>query len=138
MAAAFAQRGFSLVEVLVATVVLTVGMVGLAALLATGLRDHVTAHRYNQATLFAHDMLDRLRADRAEAMAGRHDTVPTGAPREPAASSVELLDWQRLLADRAGARGAVSCDPLTTVCRVVVAFPDRQGGWIEVAVAGAL
>tara|TARA_Y100001934_G_C12174415_1_gene688262 strand:+ start:59 stop:547 length:489 start_codon:yes stop_codon:yes gene_type:complete len=57
--------GFSLLEVLIALVVLSVGLLGLAALQANGLRGSSSAFQRNQAVLMASDMADRMRANRA-------------------------------------------------------------------------
>jgi type IV pilus assembly protein PilV len=56
------QRGFSLLEVLIALLVLSIGLLGLAALQAAGLRSSHGAYLSSQATLLAYDMADRIRA----------------------------------------------------------------------------
>jgi len=56
--------GFTLVEVLVALVVLTVGMLGIAAVYLEGLRSSRTAMLRTQAVMLAADMSDRIRANR--------------------------------------------------------------------------
>jgi type IV pilus assembly protein PilV len=59
------QRGFSLMEVMVALVVLSVGLLGLAALQAEGLRGSSTAQYRFQAVRMMGDILDRMRSNRA-------------------------------------------------------------------------
>lgn len=58
------DRGFTLVEVLVALVVLTVGMLGIAAVYLEGLRSSRAAMLRTQAVMLAADMADRIRANR--------------------------------------------------------------------------
>ncbi|NLG74683.1 MAG: type IV pilus modification protein PilV [Xanthomonadaceae bacterium] len=58
------SRGFSLVEVLVALVVLSVGLLGIAALYVESLRSGRTALLRSQAVILAGDMADRIRANR--------------------------------------------------------------------------
>jgi type IV pilus assembly protein PilV len=58
------QRGFTIVEVLVAMVVLSVGMLGIAGLYVTTLRSVGGAIYRLQAVSFAADMADRIRANR--------------------------------------------------------------------------
>jgi type IV pilus assembly protein PilV len=58
------SRGFTLVEVLVALVVLTIGMLGIAAVYLEGLRSSRTALLRTQAVVLASDMADRIRANR--------------------------------------------------------------------------
>ena len=58
------MSGFSIVEVLVALVVLAVGMLGIAALYVESLRAGRTAVYRTQAVNLASDMADRIRANR--------------------------------------------------------------------------
>ena|SRR6185503_5852374 len=60
----FAQRGFGLVESLVALVVISVGMIGIAALYGQGLRASSTALYRTLAVNLAADMADRIRVNR--------------------------------------------------------------------------
>ena len=77
-------RGFTLVEVLVALVVLAVGMLGLAVLLVEGLQGSRTAIEHTQAVSLAADIAERMRSNRAAATA--YDTVAgTPEPRIDAA-----------------------------------------------------
>lgn len=54
------SRGFSLIEVLVAMVVLAVGLLGLAGLQLKGLQSAHMAHQRTLATLVAEDAAERL------------------------------------------------------------------------------
>jgi len=58
------NRGFTLLEVLVAVIVLAIGLLGLAKLQATGLRANHEADLRSRATLLAYDIADRVRANR--------------------------------------------------------------------------
>ncbi|MEO8223283.1 MAG: type IV pilus modification protein PilV [Gammaproteobacteria bacterium] len=62
-------RGFTLVEVLVALVVMSVGMLGIAALYLEGLRAGRTALYRTAAVNLAADMADRIRANRDAGLA---------------------------------------------------------------------
>jgi type IV pilus assembly protein PilV len=57
------NRGFSLLEVLVAVVILSVGLLGIAGLQVAGLRVNHSSYMRTQATLLAYDMADRMRAN---------------------------------------------------------------------------
>ena len=59
------NSGFSIVEALAALVVLSVGMLGIAALYVESLRAGRTAVCRTQAVNLAADMADRIRANRA-------------------------------------------------------------------------
>jgi type IV pilus assembly protein PilV len=58
------QRGFGLIESLVALVVISVGMIGIAALYGQGLRASTTAFYRTHAVNLAADMADRIRVNR--------------------------------------------------------------------------
>lgn len=57
------QRGFTLLEVLISMVILAIGLLGLAAMQAMSLRDNQDAYYYQQATLLAYEMQDRIRGN---------------------------------------------------------------------------
>jgi len=67
------QRGFTLLEVLVALIVLSIGLLGLSGLQTTGLRNNHSAFLRSQATLVTTDILDRMRANREAAKGGDYD-----------------------------------------------------------------
>jgi type IV pilus assembly protein PilV len=57
------MRGFSLIEALIALVVLSVGLLGAAVMLLESLRTQGDALRESAATRLAHDMSERIRAN---------------------------------------------------------------------------
>lgn len=57
------QQGLTLLEILIALVVLSVGLLGIAGMQATGLRNNHAAYTKTQATALAVDMADRIRAN---------------------------------------------------------------------------
>ncbi|EZQ16028.1 type IV pilus modification protein PilV [Pseudomonas sp. G11-1] len=61
--AATAQRGVSLLEVLVAVLVLAIGVLGAVSLQINALRYNASAAYNTQASFLAYDMLDRMRAN---------------------------------------------------------------------------
>lgn len=61
----FAIGGFSLIEVLVALAVLSIGLLGLAALQTTGLKFNHQSYERTQAVLQSYDIIDRIRANRS-------------------------------------------------------------------------
>jgi type IV pilus assembly protein PilV len=56
-------RGFTLLEVLVSVLVLSIGLLGLASLQVAGMQNNHSAYLRTQATLLAYDMADRMRAN---------------------------------------------------------------------------
>ena len=57
------QHGFTLLEVLIALLILSIGLLGLAALQTTGLRSNQMASMRTTATQLAYDIADRMRAN---------------------------------------------------------------------------
>lgn len=75
--------GFSLLEVLVTLVVLSLGILGVSGLQSTGMKNSYSAMLRAQAAQYAYDMTDRMRVNRAAAVAGGYDlamgdAIPTG------------------------------------------------------------
>jgi len=65
-----AQRGFHLIEVLVAVVILSIGLLGIAALQVQGLRYNYGSFSRSQAVVIANDLAERIYANRPGAEAG--------------------------------------------------------------------
>jgi type IV pilus assembly protein PilV len=57
------QAGFTLLEVLVALIILAIGLLGLASLQAVGLRSNHSAQLRTQANILSYDIMDRMRAN---------------------------------------------------------------------------
>lgn len=56
------NKGFTLIEVLIATLILAVGLLGLSGMQAMGLRSTVSSYNRSQATQLTYDMIDRIRS----------------------------------------------------------------------------
>ncbi|HKE93394.1 MAG TPA: type IV pilus modification protein PilV [Povalibacter sp.] len=61
------SRGFTLVEVLVTVVVISVGLLGVVALQVITLRNNHQSYLRSQATVLADDIVDRIRSNRDNA-----------------------------------------------------------------------
>lgn len=59
------QRGFSMLEVLIAVLVFSLGIIGLAGLLIFAIQSNHVAYLRTQATFLAHNMADRMAANPA-------------------------------------------------------------------------
>lgn len=73
------QAGFSLLEVLIATLVLSVGLLGLAGLQIAGMKTTHNSYQMQQATWLVHDLLERMRVNRTAAYAGNYNGTLDGA-----------------------------------------------------------
>ncbi len=69
------QKGFTLMEVLIAVLILSIGLLGLASLQANGLRSNFSSYARSQAVVLANDMADRIRANPTQAAAGSYNNV---------------------------------------------------------------
>jgi type IV pilus assembly protein PilV len=74
------RSGFSLLEVLITLVIISIGLLGLAGLQAKALKNNHSAYHRSQSTLLAYDIVDRMRAN-TESMGNYLSTfmVPTVA-----------------------------------------------------------
>jgi type IV pilus assembly protein PilV len=71
------QRGISMVELLVSLLIFSFGMLGLAGLQTRTLSFNQSSLYRSQATALGDDILDRMRADRQNAVAGLWNTALT-------------------------------------------------------------
>ncbi|CDH45106.1 type IV pilus modification protein PilV [Candidatus Contendibacter odensensis] len=81
------QQGFTLIEILVTVVVLSIGLLGLAGLQATSVRFNHSAYLRSQATSLAYDIADRMRVNRQAALL---NNSYTGSVTRTCQSSVAL------------------------------------------------
>jgi type IV pilus assembly protein PilV len=130
------HRGFTLVEVLVALVVMSVGMLGIAALYLEGLRAGRTALYRTTAITLAADMADRIRANPNAGLA--YEGTGPGADgdcvngpvdcTEAELAADDWLDWSTRLEAQLpeGSSGEVAIDaaaPAATYT-ITVAWPE--------------
>ena len=76
------RRGLSLLEVLIALVLLMGGMLAIAGLQAVSLSNNHSAYLRSQAVLQAHDMADRMYANSVGVLAGSYNSI-SGIPVNP-------------------------------------------------------
>ena len=76
------NHGFTLLEVMIALVIFSFGLLALAALMAKGLQYNTSALHRSYASSQAYDMADRMRANRLGIDAGNYDSV-SGAGTDP-------------------------------------------------------
>jgi type IV pilus assembly protein PilV len=131
------QRGFGMIEVLVALVILLIGLLGLAGLMVQSQRAELESYQRVQALVMLQDMVDRINANRAVASCYAFTDATSGAPYLGSSTAVtptcvtgsieasgravqDMTDWSNLLLGAAevsggsnvgamqGARGCVS------------------------------
>ena len=132
-------RGFSIVESLVALVVLAVGMLGVASLYVVTLRSSGSAISRMQAVNLASDLADRIRANRmareayegAAADEGCVDAAAFCSPAEMAAH--DLFLWNAQLAATLGqtAEGTVEVEGAGTLRSYTITVTWNEPGEAE-------
>ena len=95
-------RGFTLVEVLVALVVLSIGMLGMARLVLMTSHSNDSAYLRSQATALAYEMLENMRANMSAATLttggynvamGANPTAPTSCVEAACATAQAQASW---------------------------------------------
>jgi len=116
-------RGFSMIEVMVAILVMGIGLLGFALLQTMSVRFTQSANQRTQATLLATDLLDQVRANRLAVAqyTGDYTASSTGCATAPGASITPggyktVLQCRLNRALGAGARAGVAyADGVVTV-----------------------
>ena len=92
------QAGFSMLEVLIALVVTSIGLLGLAALQGTSLKLNHGSFLRTQATQYANDLADRMRANRVAALDDDYDVTFEATPTGTSVAATDLIQWRATLA----------------------------------------
>lgn len=124
------MRGTTLIEVLIAVLVMGIGMLGIASLQATSLRNSQSSLERSQAVIATYAIIDAMRANRATALAGGYNIASTCAV--PAGGNLvanDLNAWLQGVQNSigAGACGAINCVAATANCTVTVTWDDSLG-----------
>lgn len=125
--------GFTLIEILIALVIFSIGLLGLAGMQLRGSEGTNMAYQRSQATLIATDMAERMHANKAGILAGDYATMNTHADAAAACANVPAL----ICATRGGVIGArcnanqmATFDLYTAACNTDTLLPD--GGNVTV------
>ncbi|MDO6513887.1 MULTISPECIES: type IV pilus modification protein PilV [Neptuniibacter] len=90
------QQGTTLIEVLIAVVIISIGLLSVAALQTVALKSNNGSYYRSQATFLAYDLADRIRAAPESAEDGDYDDGQAG----------DRAEWDARVVDRLGS-GAV-------------------------------
>ncbi len=130
------ESGSTLVEVLVTVVLVSVGLLGLSAMQVATVQTTNSASQRFEATLLARDILERMRANRTQALAGGYDIAIGANPVAGNLADDDLVAWKDALAALPGGDGAVEVDG--GVATITVQWTDASdqnaGDTREVAV----
>lgn len=134
-----ATRGFTLVEVLIALVILSIGLLGVAKLVTGAVHADDSAYMRGQATQLAYELLDMMRANRPGAIDDYYTGSPTWADCKTVAcgdqtvAQLDLFNWQNELAVALPAgTGTVTMGTDSfndTTATITVSWDDSQAQW---------
>jgi len=147
------NKGFTLIEVLIATLVLAVGLLGLAGLQAASIKNNLSAYNRSQATQLAYDMADRMRANKNESLnpatgsviaAGTYLTMAaTAAAVQANCATVtgcstaqmaqnDLFQWNAALTGTLpSGTGTITVDAATRVFTITVNWDENRDGDVD-------
>lgn len=122
------SRGVGLIEVLVAVLIMGVGLLGIAAMQATALRNSQSALERSQAVILSYTILDAMRANPTAARASSYNmgetcAVPTATATLAEKDKHDWIDSLRALGE--GTCGTATC--VNDVCTVIVKWNDSRG-----------
>lgn len=132
-----AQQGFSMMEILVTLVIVAVALLGTAGLQAHALKTAKGSEFRNQAIFLSADIVERMEANKAEAVAGNYAVAAgagaissacvTGACAGGALTAYDLANWQAAVATLPSGKGSITLttagNPATYT--ILVSWVDR-------------
>lgn len=80
------QAGFTMIEVLVALIVLAIGLLGVAGVQTLAMKSTANSHFRSQVNVLAYDMVERIRANTPGASGGAYNNI-TEAGTKPSCST---------------------------------------------------
>lgn len=129
------SNGFTLIEVLIAMLVLAVGLLGLAGLQATSLKNNQSAYNRSQATQLAYDLADKMRANVAGL--ATYTTAGAAAQKTPCLTTTgcsptdmaknDLFEWNNAVAT-AFPSGVGAIAVATGVFTITITWDDDHDG----------
>jgi type IV pilus assembly protein PilV len=130
-------RGFTLLEVLIALLVFSLGLLGMAGLLVVSVKTNHSAYLRTQASFLAQSMADRMRANVPRVWTGDYDGTYSGTtgdtdpcPTGTACTRAQIAtrdkaQWEVQLGDQLpNAQATIACTPDATVS----VSPSEQAG----------
>lgn len=116
------QAGTTLIEVLIAVLVLSIGLLGMAAVQFNGIKRNTDAYLRSQAINLAYDMSDRIRVNRSGALESDDRYVmamgatPVGTTKAAQDLQAWLANLANILPSGAGSISSTGNEFTITVC----------------------
>lgn len=129
----FNNKGFTLLEVMVAVLILGIGLLGLAHLQITSLKHSQSAEFRSQASILATDLLDRMRANQSAAQDGAYNLNLNATPpnNTDTMAKADISRWlTRIAAVLPQGDGAINCSAFNPdqafICNITVSWTEVQ------------
>lgn len=135
------QSGVGLIEVLVAVLVVSIGFLGMAALQVAALSTNNSAMMRSMATIYTYSIVDAMRLDKSQALAGSYDKTVYADNCGSATTgnglvAQQLENWCQQLSHNLGAAhttsGQINCTAVSGsqhgYCTVAIKFADNRSG----------
>lgn len=131
------ERGYTLIEVMVALFILSFGLLGMAGLQVASLKQNQSAYMRSQATILAYDIIDRMRANIAASENGDYfisagtvtnNCETTNGCTDSEMAAHDVARWQARLAEELPSGSGLVCRDADT--------DDSTGGNIATPACG--
>ena len=126
-------RGLTLVEILVALIILSIGLLGLATMQTSSVKFTTSAYQRTQATALAYDLVDRMRGNRLAALNGDYnvgfeDPVPACGALDTNGTlrDQDIAAWRNAMACRLP-QSTGSVTRLNDEFTITILWDDSQG-----------
>lgn len=121
------SSGFSLLEVLVSIVVVTMGLLGLAGMSMRSLAANDSSGHRAAAAMNAAYMADLMRANRQAIVENQYVVALGAAGSGTGRPKADIDSWKALLAQLPSGDGSIAWDAGNRAARVVVRWNDARG-----------
>lgn len=134
------SKGFSLLEAMIALVILSVGLLGVAGIIAISIKNNQGSVSKTQASWLAYDVIDRIRANRTLALPATGEspytyTLSSSTLTGTAIADMDLEAWRAAVYRSLGsaAAGNVAVDTVTGGVTVTLSWDESRavGAWVN-------
>lgn len=124
------SAGVGLIEVLIAVAILAFGMLGIAAMQATTLRNSQSAAERSEAAIATYAILERMRANYNAAANGSYDLAAMTC-NAPTATNLITSDQRAWIEAIHASLGSTACGQIVgcgdDTCEIVIRWDDSRG-----------
>tara|TARA_R110001583_G_scaffold42202_9_gene134195 strand:+ start:792 stop:1310 length:519 start_codon:yes stop_codon:yes gene_type:complete len=147
----FPEQGFTLIEILVAVLILSLGILGLVGMESLALKSNLSAYHRSQATILAYDLIDKMRANPSGASGDEyHKALPSGVDsgsscinytgsggvpsgcNPPSIAKQDVFNWQQRIGEvLPGGSGDLTPLASGAIQTVTISWDDDRDGVVD-------